>query len=255
MRAMLLVSLGLAGLVAAGPASAASVGLQQATATFSQTSFPVGQAIDGLLPTISSYNGWAIHPDEGNQTAAFESAADTPAFAGGTALTFTLNHTFFNPLSTPSPGPSEHALGRFRLSVTTGDRSTFADGVATGGDVTADTGWTVLDPSSYSSANGQVITKLADKSLLVTENDTLHEIYTVLAYTALTGITGFRLEVMTDPSLPHGGPGLQDSNGNFVLAEFSVDAAPVPEPTTLLLWGTTAVGLAVARRLRQRRAA
>jgi hypothetical protein len=32
---------------------------------------------------------------------------------------------------------SQHILGRFRLSVTADDRSLFADGPATGGDVTA----------------------------------------------------------------------------------------------------------------------
>ena len=235
---------------ASGTASAAPIGLQQATATFSQAGLPVSLAIDGLLDTTSTTNGWAIHPLIVDQTAAFESVADTPAFAGGTALTFTLNHTYYNDL-----GPFEHALGRFRLSVTTADRSTFADGMTTGGNVGLPAIWTVLDPAAYSSANSITITKLADKSLLVTENDTPHDVYTVLAYTALTGLTGFRLEVMEDPSLPSDGPGLQDSNGNFVLSEFSVDAAPVPEPTTLLLRGTTAVCLAAARRLSRRRSA
>lgn len=248
---VLVLCLVLMGAVVAGPAGAASVGLASPTATFSQAGFLVSTAIDGVLPTIAAYNGWAIDPEEGkNQTAAFETVSDTPAFAGGTALTFTLNHTFYNPLGTPSPGPSEHALGRFRLSATTADRSTFADGASSGGDV--DTTWTVLDPSSFSSANGITITKLGDLSLLVTENDTLHDVYTVLAYTALTGITGFRLEVLADASLPNGGPGLQDSNGNFVLAELAVDASPVPEPTTLLLWATTALGLGLLRARRRK---
>jgi hypothetical protein len=41
----------------------------------------------------------------------------------------------------------------------------------------------------------------------------------------LTGITGFRLEVLPDGSLPGHGPG-RAVNGNFVLNEFRVTAAP-----------------------------
>ena len=44
----------------------------------------------------------------------------------------------------------------------------------------------------------------------------------------LTGITGFRLEALTDPSLPGKGPGR--GNGNFVLTEFKVMAAPEKDP-------------------------
>ncbi|MBI2524689.1 MAG: PEP-CTERM sorting domain-containing protein [Candidatus Rokubacteria bacterium] len=42
-------------------------------------------------------------------------------------------------------------------------------------------------------------------------------------------------------------------SGSETIYDFEA-AAPVPEPTTLLLWGTTAVGLAAVRRWRNRRA-
>ena len=45
--------------------------------------------------------------------------------------------------------------------------------------------------------------------------------YTVTAKTTLKEITGIRLEVLPDPSLPGQGPG-RAPNGNFVLSEFKV---------------------------------
>jgi hypothetical protein len=45
--------------------------------------------------------------------------------------------------------------------------------------------------------------------------------------TKLTGVTGFKLEALTDPSLPGTGPGLGDAaRPNFVLNGFQVTAAP-----------------------------
>src|SRR5439155_15398699 len=43
-------------------------------------------------------------------------------------------------------------------------------------------------------------------------------------------VTGVRLEVLTDDSLPHKGPGRQD-NGNLHLSEFQVSAAPKADPS------------------------
>src|SRR5580765_8462554 len=173
------------------------VGLQNATATFSQTfsgDYSVGRAING---TIADGLGWAIHPQEGqNQIAAFETTADI-GFAGGSILTFTLNQSHIT--------PGGHILGHFRLSVTTDDRSTFCDGLPTGGDVTAN--WTVLQPISYTSLNGASLSRLADNSILAGGTAPLTDTYTITAATTLIGITGIRLEVLQDPSLPSNGPG------------------------------------------------
>ncbi len=51
--------------------------------------------------------------------------------------------------------------------------------------------------------------------------------YTVTLETELQAITAVRLEVLTDASLPHEGPGRQD-NGNLHLTEFKLTAAPWP---------------------------
>ena len=42
--------------------------------------------------------------------------------------------------------------------------------------------------------------------------------------TSLSPITGIRLEVLEDPSLPFNGPGRQPTNGNFVLTELMLHA-------------------------------
>jgi hypothetical protein len=70
---------------------------------------------------------------------------------------------------------------------------------------------------------------LEDKSVLLQANDNAaipaRDIYTVTVFSKLTDITGFKLEVLTDPSLPGGGPGRGDEkNPNFVLTDFRVTA-------------------------------
>src|SRR5215213_8974881 len=65
-----------------------AVVLSNATATYSQTapfgSFPVSQTIDGIF---ASPNGWAIHPNEGDQIAVYEIATN-PAGPFGALFTF-----------------------------------------------------------------------------------------------------------------------------------------------------------------------
>ena len=197
--------------------------LQNATADFSQSAFgdySVGKAIDG---TTADDLGWAVFPNNATaHTAAFETQSDA-GFVGGTQLTFTFD-TFNS-----NPG---HNLGRFRISFTTDNRSTFADGLANGGNVTAN--WLVLDPATFVSSGGQTLTKQGDLSILASGSNPNTDVVTVTALTALTGITGFRLEVIPDASLPSGGSG-RYSNGNFVLSEFSVSqiSTPVPEPASI----------------------
>jgi len=220
-------------LLVAGRAAAFPVALQDATATFSQDQFSVASAIEGSSVTT----GWAIYPDIVDQTAVFETSADLFAAAG--TLTFTLMQL----LNGPPTLPPQHLLGRFRLSVTTDPRDTFADGLANGGDVT--TNWTVLDPTSIASANGVTFTKLSDFSILAGGPTPNTDVYTVTASTTLSGITGIRLEMLENASLPFSGPGRQPTNGNFVLTHLAVDAMPVPEPSrvALLCAGLLALGL------------
>lgn len=246
MRRFPLPALALAGLLAATQlCSAVVVSLQNATATFSQSAFgdfSIARAING---TTADDLGWAIYPNVStSQTAVFETVSDI-GFAGGSELTFTLTQTH--------AGTTQHLVGRFRLSVTTDARSEFADGLSSGGDVTAS--WTVLASSSALSQNGQTLTQQGDNSLLASGAIPAMDIYTVTAITSLTGITGIRLEVLADASLPSNGPGLAP-NGNFVLSELSVSIAAVPEPVSGGVAGLVLLAGVAARRVspRSRRA-
>jgi len=89
--------------------------------------------------------------------------------------------------------------------------------------------WTPLDPVGFLSAGGAAFAKQEDGSLLVSGNSSLKDRYMVAANAKLTGVTGFRLEAVADPSLPKSGPG-RAPDGNFVLTEFSVTAAQMTDP-------------------------
>jgi hypothetical protein len=88
--------------------------------------------------------------------------------------------------------------------------------------------WTVLEPTSATAAKGTILTKQPDSSLLASGKNPSPETYTITSSAPLTGITGIRLEVLSDPSLPANGPG-RAPNGNFVLNEFRVTAAAAGE--------------------------
>jgi hypothetical protein len=83
--------------------------------------------------------------------------------------------------------------------------------------------WTVLDPAELKGNGKIVLTKQKDGSILVSGENPTPSVYTITANTKLTGITGIRLEVLPDDSLPVKGPG-RAPNGNFVLNEFKVTA-------------------------------
>jgi hypothetical protein len=206
----------------AGLATGARVGLQSATATFSQTvngAFSVKKIIDGIT---NDNLGWAIAaPDNltvAAETAALQTGLDTVAYPSGTRLAFVFVQNFTS---------GAHGLGRFRISVTTADRTQFADGndgSLTPGTVGANSIWTVVTPIAVCGLANVTMTVLDDSSVLVMPNSVIPMAYTVIADTALTAITGVRIETLKDPSLPIHGPGLQSVNGNFVLSEFQMYA-------------------------------
>ena len=184
------------------PSGLVAYGLQNGTATFSQSfvggggPFTPNQATDGNL---GDSNGWSIARVDAfggtnSETAVWETT--TNLSAGN--LTFTLHFNHFNP---------GHLLGRFRFSVTTDDRNTFADGLPAGGDV--DANWIVLTNPIVSGPAGMTFTTLADHSILAGGTTAAQGVYTVSYVTAVSGITGVRLEALEDPALPGGnGPGL-----------------------------------------------
>jgi mono/diheme cytochrome c family protein len=91
------------------------------------------------------------------------------------------------------------------------------------------TAWTALDPATVTCAKGSTPSKQADHSICFGGPRPEIDTYTIEAHSDLQGITGVRLEVLTDASLPHQGPGRQD-NGNLHLTEFHVRAAPRGKP-------------------------
>ncbi len=204
------------------PANAATttISLQQGTATFSQEDWCCGlnvdEAVDGVFSGVNGpgdpYNGWAIYNGSSDpQTAVWETASDVDA----SQLDFTLYQTWGG------------VIGRFRLSYTTDDRNTFADGLNSGGDVTAN--WTELTGATISGTSGETFTELADKSILVSGPVPPTSVYSVSFAGSFSGITGIRLEVLSDPSFPNDGPG-REGNGNFHLVEFTLDATTAPNP-------------------------
>jgi hypothetical protein len=82
--------------------------------------------------------------------------------------------------------------------------------------------WTILEPKEMKSAAGTILSKLPDNSILASGPNPSPEVYTVQVETKLLNITGFRLEVLADSSLPAKGPG-RAPNGNFVLNELKVE--------------------------------
>jgi mono/diheme cytochrome c family protein len=83
--------------------------------------------------------------------------------------------------------------------------------------------WSALRPFDAKSKGGATLTVQPDESILASGINPQADSYTIQAKTTLKRITGVRLEVIPDPSLPHGGPG-RDSEGNFFLSDFVLEA-------------------------------
>jgi hypothetical protein len=94
---------------------------------------------------------------------------------------------------------------------------------------TAAFSWTPLDVESSKSAAGAEFSKEADHVIFVS-GKLERDAYTFVANTDLQSVTGLRIEALADPRLGGGGPG-RAANGNFVLSELKVTAAPKSDPT------------------------
>ncbi len=93
----------------------------------------------------------------------------------------------------------------------------------------ADAQWTVLRPLRFTSGGGATLKLLEDQSILASGKNPEADSYTIETRTNLSGITALRIEVLSDPSFPHNGPG-RDPEGNFFLSQVEVEAAPSGKP-------------------------
>ncbi|MDW8367182.1 MAG: DUF1553 domain-containing protein, partial [Abditibacteriales bacterium] len=88
--------------------------------------------------------------------------------------------------------------------------------------------WIPLDAKSLQASSGAELKKEADLSIVASgalEKTT----YTIVVETDLKNITGIRLEAIADPRFKNNGAG-RAPDGNFVLTEFEVKAAPKSNP-------------------------
>jgi hypothetical protein len=90
------------------------------------------------------------------------------------------------------------------------------------------TQWLPLDPAELSATGPIALVKQNDLSVLATDQNGLTH-FKVVAQIELAGIRAVRLEVLADDRNPKKGPG-RAPDGNFVLSEFTLAAAPKSQP-------------------------
>jgi hypothetical protein len=97
------------------------------------------------------------------------------------------------------------------------------------GAVAYDTTWTPITDGEIFAAFGVKFDRLEDGSFIAKGDNATTNNYIVRAKANLKKITGVRVEFLTDPNLPRGGPG-RAPDGAFFFSEFSVEAAPIDKP-------------------------
>jgi hypothetical protein len=91
--------------------------------------------------------------------------------------------------------------------------------------------WEVVRPAvDETSTGGQKYLPLADGSMLAQGYAPTKHTARMTVHTDGSPITAFRLELLTHPNLPMGGPG-RSLKGTATLSEFSVEYAPADDPT------------------------
>jgi WD40 repeat protein/tetratricopeptide (TPR) repeat protein len=90
--------------------------------------------------------------------------------------------------------------------------------------------WSVLTPVDMKAESGARLELQKDGSVFVHPKQPFdNEVYSLLIHPELKAIASLRLEVLADSRLPHGGPGWGE-NGNFLLNELTLQAAPAETP-------------------------
>ena len=81
--------------------------------------------------------------------------------------------------------------------------------------------WKPIELVELTASEGSELKVLDDRSVLASGKLPEKDTYEIVFRSSLPRMTGFRLEVLADPSLPQGGPGRHE-NGNFHLNEISL---------------------------------
>ena len=85
--------------------------------------------------------------------------------------------------------------------------------------------WKLLEPVRAVSLKGATLTLTNDGSVLAGGANPSNDVYEVSARFSAAGLTGLRLEVLPDATLPKGSIG-RDSNGSFALSKFEAKVFP-----------------------------
>ena len=120
-----------------------------------------------------------------------------------------------------------------KLAAVEADFNKYNESIATHADAhlskqVTDVEWHLLDVATADAVKGITLERQADRSVKAT-GDADQGAYTLTVRTSLKDITAFRLEALPDPAIKGSGPGLPE-NGNFVVTEFEVQAAPASTP-------------------------
>ena len=203
-----------------------SVVFSSAIATFYEVenNWAPSQMIDGVFTGPNGgINGWSVF----DSATGVSDGADalltlaSPLPAGHYSLTFTIYQNYFG-----NPG---HILGDFALDYTTAASPTLSSSQIP------------VSIQSASSLNGTTFSVLSPGELLAdtSSNSVGTDTYTISAVIASAApITGIFLDGIKNPSLPGGGPGGQYPNGNFVVSEFTLQAAGItPRGKSALIVG------------------
>jgi hypothetical protein len=208
-----------AGNAGTGGSTMSPVTFSSAVATFYEVAndWAPSQMIDGIFTGPNGgINGWSVN----NTATGISEGADalltlaTALAAGKYALTFTIYQNYYG-----NPG---HILGDFALDYTTAASPTLSSPQ------------TPVSIQSESSLNGTTFSVLSPGELLAntSHNSIGTDTYTISALIdSASPITGIFLDAIKNAALPGGGPGGQYGNGNFVVSEFTLDAASIGSST------------------------
>ncbi len=217
--------------------------LRQGTATWSQPcngSYRPSNLIDGNAATA-----WALGRCNG---AADETLTESLVFETATDIVgvgATVQLAIFSGRYEPCCGGGMMTVGRFRVWVTATERSEFADGRTSGGQIGSS--WTLLTPdqiiveptdafgvSLASSQAVPAVTLLPSGAVQLSGANPEYTRVTVIARSPLSVITGVRLELVNEASSGVGGykgPG-RHANGNCEIREISLSTTSGPRIDT-----------------------